>query len=132
MIRLVPPPRGTDPWGSGHYGASRGKRIHLGVDLAAQPESVLLSPVKGTVTKLGYPYSDDLSYRYVEITTTNGDRHRFFYVEPLVVKGQKVKVDDSIGIVQDIRTRYAGGMTPHIHYEIKDDQGTYLDPGNRI
>ena len=65
-----------------------------------------------------------------EVTTTSGDRHRFFYVEPLVVKGQKIRTDDHLGIVQDIRTRYAGGMTPHIHYEIIDDQGMYLDPGS--
>ena len=104
----------------------------MGVDLAVLPESILCSPVKGKVTKLGYPYADDLSFRYVEVTVTNGDRHRFFYVEPLVYLGDKVRVGDHLGIVQDIRTRYAQGMVPHIHYEIKDDQGTYLDPSHKV
>lgn len=130
MIKIICPERGTDPAGAGHFGARRGTRLHLGVDYTAQPESIVLSPVKGKVTKLGYPYGDDLGYRYVEVTDRAGDRHRLFYVEPLVLLDQRVKEGDKIGIVQDITRRYPNsGMKPHIHYEIKDENGQHLDPG---
>jgi len=129
MVRT--PLRGTDPGGSGHFGASRGRRLHMGVDFAAAPDSVLLSPVTGKVTKHGYPYSDDLSYRYIQIVDKNGWRHRFFYVDPIPVLDSTVEVGDEIGKVQDISTRYPvpKGMKCHIHYEIIDKNGNYVEPG---
>ena len=124
---LQPPPRYQDPWGAGHFGASRGDRVHRGVDYACIKESILLSPVKGEVTKLGYPYSDDYSFRYVEVTDNRGYRHRFFYVEPLVYEGNKVKVGHKLGIVQNLQTRYPD-ITNHVHYEVIDLDGDYLNP----
>ena len=118
MLIVRCPIRGTDKHGSGHWGASRGRRKHKGVDPAAYAGSVVYSPVIGVVTKLGYPYADDLSYRYVEITDAGGDKHRLFYITPLVVMGEKVTPMREVGIVQDITTRHPG-ITNHIHYEIK-------------
>lgn len=131
MLTTIAPRRGTDTWGSGAFGASRGNRLHMGVDFVTAPESTLLSPVKGEVTKLGYPYGDDLSYRYVEITDKDGSRHRFFYVEPLVDLRQKVRKGDKIGIVQDVTRRYPVpiGMKVHVHYEIINKDGLYEEPG---
>lgn len=134
MLTIKTPERGKDSWGNGMFGAPRGTRLHMGVDFAAWPESILLSPVKGKVTKHGYPYGDDLSYRYIQIVDRNGWRHRFFYVEPLADLGTSVKVGDEIGIVQDITHRYRipKGMVPHIHYEIIDVDGLYIDPSRRM
>ena len=130
MLKVKTPERGTDTWGSGLWGAPRGSRLHMGVDYTAWPESILLSPVKGKVTKLGYPYGDDLSYRYVQVVDREGCRHRFFYVEPLVDVGDRVKVGTELGIVQDIVKRYPvpKGMKPHVHYEIIDSNGNYMNP----
>ena len=123
------PQRGTDPMGSGHYGASRGSRTHNGVDYACYPETEIASPTFGTVTKLGYPYGDDLSYRYVEITDQFDKRHRVFYVEPSVQVGSLVHIGDVIGTAQDIEARYSGrGMKNHVHYEIKLEDGSFIDP----
>ena len=129
-LLLQAPERGNDAWGAGHFGAPRGTRLHVGVDYAALPGSRLLSPVHGTVTKLGYPYGDDLSFRYVEVTDTWGLRHRFFYVKPLVRIGERIEEGDVLGEVQDIVSRYPDppGMKPHFHYEIKDQHGDYLAP----
>jgi murein DD-endopeptidase MepM/ murein hydrolase activator NlpD len=81
------------------------------------------------VTKLGYPYGDDLQWRYVQITDASGFNHRTFYVEPLVRVGQRVEEDEPIGEAQDISQRYpAQGMKPHVHYEIKSGDGEYLNP----
>jgi len=132
MFRFIAPERGTDAAGDGGYGASRGGRSHRGVDYAVLPGSVLLSPVNGRITKIGYPYADDLSYRYVQITTKRGEHHRFFYVEPHpdLEENQKIRAEQTpIGVTQDVTARYPElDMTPHIHYEIKDASGAYLNP----
>lgn len=117
------PLRGTDSWGSGAYGASRGSRKHKGIDYAAYPGTEVCTPVGGKVTKLGYPYGDDLTFRYVEVTAEDGYRHRFFYVYPRVGRGDEMAAGDVVGIVQDSTSRYKG-ITNHVHYEI-------LKPGSK-
>lgn len=117
--------RGSDGFGSGHFGASRGSRNHKGVDLLANTGEAINSPVTGTVTKLGYPYGDDLSYRYVQVTVGGYD-FRVFYIDPSVRVGQEVTADTAIGLVQDLGLRYPG-IPNHVHFEIKSGGG-YLDP----
>lgn len=131
MIKTILSHRGTDSFGSGEFGASRGSRRHNGIDYATMPGAKILSPVDGEVTKLGYPYSDDLSYRYVEITDVNRLRHRVFYCSPEVMLGTAIVKDHTvIGLAQNIAARYAGrgSMTNHVHYEVMSEQGKYLSP----
>lgn len=123
---IIPPIRTQDTHGSGEFGASRGSRTHRGVDLCAWPGSVVLSMTPGTVTKLGYPYGDDTTWRYVEVTL-DGNRFRYFYLRPMVIVGQKVEIGDQLGMVQDLRTRYQG-ITPHYHFEIINPHGEYVNP----
>lgn len=118
--------RGTDSWGSGEYGASRGKRKHKGVDYVCEVGAEVYPVNTGVVTKLGYPYGDDLSYRYVQVTA-NGMHYRYFYVEPTVLLGAHVHPNMVIGTAQNLDKRYAG-ITPHIHLEVKDDSGEYYNP----
>src|SRR5690606_19387199 len=63
-------PRTWDHFGSGAYGASRdgGVRHHAGVDYVAEAGQAVKAPISGYVTRIGYAYADDLSFRYVEIT----------------------------------------------------------------
>lgn len=136
-MEAILPPRGVDAWGAGTWGASRtssgrkgkeGKHNHYALDFAVWPGSLILSPVAGTVTKLGYPYADDLYFRYVEITEGGENlRHRFFYVGPTVGLGDRVVQGQSIGFAQSLLKRYPD-ITPHIHYEIKDTDGKYRKP----
>ena len=127
--------RGSDSWGSGAYQSPRGGKKHKGVDYACEPGSYILSPCIGRVTKLGYPYGwveNATNYRYVEITDLIGNRHRIFYIEPLVYKGEAVTVLTSIGIAQDISQKYQdpnlSPMTPHIHYEVLNNRSKTIDP----
>lgn len=121
--------RGTDCKGSGHYGASRGSRTHNGIDYKVPVGAEVVSPVNGIVTKVGYPYGDDLTFRYIEITCGLSLKHRVFYVKPLrrVSIGSNVGADESIGTCQDLTNRYPG-ITPHVHYEVKDQDGNFIDP----
>jgi hypothetical protein len=124
----------NDPAGKGNYGARRGDRTHVGIDYCCTPGAVVLTPVGGIVTRLGYPYADDLSWRYVEITSGPDKlRHRFFYVEPgeTIDVGTHVGRKTPIGKAQDISERYPDQeMLAHIHYEVKTQAGTHLDPGD--
>lgn len=121
--------RGTDCKGSGHYGASRGSRTHNGIDYKVPVGADVVSPVEGAITKIGYPYGDDLSFRYIEITCNDRLKHRLFYVSPFIDidEGHLVEANQPIGKCQDLTTRYPG-ITPHVHYEVKDQDGNFIDP----
>lgn len=119
----------SDPAGDGHYHARRGSKLHRGVDYCCEPDAPVFSPVEGTITKHGCAYEDDLSWRYVQVTDASGLRHRLFYVELTLTVGDRVYPESVVGRAQDISARYPGqGMLPHVHYEIKDREGSFLNP----
>lgn len=126
MFKVIPPDRGTDTWGSGYYRAPRGDRLHNGIDKLAIAGSQLLSLTKGKVTKLGYAYADDLSYRYIEIVDPMGNVLRYFYILPVVKVGQHIDENTILGEVQNLDKRYPG-ISNHFHFEVKVNN-KYLDP----
>ncbi len=135
MILIIPQQREPDAYGAGYFGAPRGSRTHNGVDYACAPGSVILSPVDGVVSKLGYPYSDDLSFKYVEVTTEDDMRVRLFYVEPSVTTGDQVYAATSVlGSSQKLGDRYgkddrhASAITEHVHIEVKNADGGFIHP----
>lgn len=131
MILIKPKHRGVDDFGSGAFGASRGSRTHRGIDYAVEPGQDICPGVAGVVTKLGFPYADDLSWRYVEVTAKDGLKHRFFYVEPQVSLGEPVDADTVIGVAQDIASHYNDSerkMVNHVHYEVKNQSDRYINP----
>lgn len=120
---IIPPTRGRDAQGAGYFGASRGTRKHNGVDFVSTPNEPVRAFLGGKVTKLGYPYSHDLSFRYVQVT--KGDKHcRYFYVSPTVEVGDEVEAGDMLGTCQELPY---DGITQHYHFEVKQ-RGAYLDP----
>ena len=143
---MLPTQRVADKYGSGAYGAPRGSRTHNGVDLGAYPGLPIISVCDGTLTKIGYPYSQDDSrkegmsekgaekfdkkkaLRYVQITNEDGLDFRYFYVGPVSVLPvwSPVKVGMVIGYAQGLQDIYPG-ITDHIHFEVKKD-AEYLDP----
>lgn len=119
----------SDSAGDGRFGARRGSRTHRGVDYVCKPGELVYSPVSGVVSKLGFPYGDDLRWRYVEIRDDDKNRHRLFYCRPAVVKHQIVSKGEVVAEADDVTERYPNqGMTPHIHYELIDSMGEYIDP----
>lgn len=124
-----------DPAGDGRYLAQRngGSRLHKGIDYVCVPSAPVLSDIEGKVTKLGYPYGDDLQWRYVEVSNADGERWRYFYVTPGVQVGDQVRRFEPIGLAQDISERYPGSdMLPHVHFEILDAQGEHCNPEERL
>ena len=125
-MRASLPVRTFDKFGSGKYGASRGRKKHKGIDYACVVGTIIYPHEAGTVTKIGYPYGDDLSYRYVEVTNGKDYKLRYFYIEPMVNEGQMVTLETPLGKVQNLNKRYKG-ITIHCHFEIKSGN-RYLDP----
>ena len=119
--------RKCDPKGCGHFGAPRGSREHMGVDMACPPGTSIGAPVRGKITKLGHPYSDDLSFRYVQVTS-EGYKFRVFYVDPCVDVGDVVELGDEIGTSQSLAGKHGDAITEHVHFEIRDKDWEYVDP----
>lgn len=125
--------RGCDIHGCGEFGASRIHGSHRGTDYIAGLGSTgtgqdILAVRGGMVSKIGYPYWDDLSYRYVEITTLDGYRIREFYVSPIdgLKRGSLVEAGQVIGTYQSLQRRYPE-ITDHVHVEIMKN-GKHIDP----
>ena len=115
---MIPSMRSRDSQGAGYYGASRGARKHMGVDFVAKPGAEvhhLPTAKAGTVTKLGFPYRHDLSFRYVEVTCDEGYKQRYFYVDPRVSVDDWVEPGDLLGVCQELPYE---GITQHYHFEV--------------
>jgi murein DD-endopeptidase MepM/ murein hydrolase activator NlpD len=129
---IFPKMREPDDFGAGHFGASRGNRTHRGVDIAAEAGSACYSVTDGIVTKFGYPYADDLSYRYVEVTYDGVTRFRYFYVDP----HEDLEIGDTVTkgfiwvlsrmLLRSTRQKMKK-MNNHIHFEVIE-KGEYVDP----
>ena len=131
-LTVAPPERGDDIHGSGSYLASRGRRKHNGVDYACAKGSKILSVCEGVLTKIGYPYSptkhpEKGHLRYVQISDREGNDIRYFYIAPLLPLGSPVRAGDVIGEAQGLGDIYEG-ITEHIHFEVKDASGGFLNP----
>jgi len=122
----------SDSMGSGHYLASRGRRKHRGVDFDVNKDTEILAVAAGIVTKLGYPYSPgDLKkghLRYVEVTTHDLHRTRYFYCKPVCAIGDEILKRTPIGLQQDLQAVYGTNMDNHLHFEVIDRLDTVLDP----
>lgn len=121
--------RGSDNHGSGHYKASRGDRDHNGIDISAAPGATVCPQIEGRVTKIGWPYAAEgmQHFRYIQITDSQGNAHRLFYVAPSVAVGDLIDTSSKVGQVQD-RAGLSRGMGNHVHYEIIDATGKFIDP----
>lgn len=84
------------------------------------------------MTKIGFPYGDDLTYRYIEITSVAGYRVRHFYVQPAssISNGVMVKGGDVIGSYQSLNSRFPE-IIEHVHIEVYKN-GNVVDPTSII
>jgi len=118
--------RGNDKWGSGAFGASRGSRPHLGVDLVVEPGEYVYAPFDMKIERVSYPYSNS---HYMGLAfSTNNSGHlydgRIWYFNPLPsVIGTNVVKGEVIGVAQDLTNKYPG-ITNHVHLQL---QGSNLN-----
>ncbi len=124
--------RGCDPRGCGGYGADRSYGPHQGADYVATPGQNVVAVTDGIIDKIGYPYANDLSYRYTRITTPDGYVVRQLYVFPAagISAGASVSSGQTIGRSQGLGTRYPG-ITEHVHVDIRHN-GQLINPTTLI
>ena len=125
--------RGTDAYGSGHYGASRGTRTHDGADYISVPGQHVTAPLSGKVTKISIPYSSGIDATVlsgVEIVASDGTTCWLWYMQPAEnIVGSVVKAgNDIIGTAKTLQNRYKDGMIDHLHLRIHARDDTKVDP----
>lgn len=109
--------RGCDAGGCGHFHASRGNRLHLGVDFLAYAGEEIFAPVSGVVARIGNVYQDE-QYKLIELRGSGANKvFKIMYVSPFVVAGDRVKRGDLIGWAQNIREKFPD-VQNHIHVEL--------------
>jgi hypothetical protein len=67
----------------------------------------------------------------VEVTDIYNYRCRYFYVEPEVEVGQRVKVTTPLGCTQKLGERYPE-ITEHVHIEVLTVTGGIMNPQEYI
>ncbi len=112
-------PRSCDVQGCGHFGAPRGALTHKGADYSAVLNQQVVASTSGVVDKIGYPYANDLSFRYIRILANDGKYVRELYVAPIsgLAKGDTVTAGMVIGTLQKLSDRYPD-ITEHVHLDI--------------
>lgn len=119
--------RGNDPTGHGYYGAKRGNRKHKGLDVVAEPNEEVYSLIDGVVTKIGYPYKGNFTFRYIDVTNDTY-RARIMYIFPKNISlGDRIFKGQVIGEAQNISAHWNPRMLNHIHIEIYKN-GLLTDP----
>jgi hypothetical protein len=104
---------------------------HHGVDLAAPRGTPSVSPVSGQIVAMGY---SNVSGYYIKIRDSGGNTHYLAHYDSLpanLQKGSTVRAGSTyIGAIGN--TGNARNTQPHIHYEIKDSSGRYVDPTSQL
>lgn len=130
--------RDFDDYGSGYFGAPRGKRVHKGVDFICAPGQDILAPISGQIVREAFPYANDLSYRGCLIVSGLAQVKMFYMtlhhtILQRLKRHELVEVEQgtSIGKAQNIANKYKDAdktMTPHVHLELKITQPTLVNP----
>lgn len=132
--------RHRDCHGSGAYRASRGSKLHRGLDVCCEQGSRIFAFSGGKVTKIGFPYLQGAdpcekyqakkALRYVQVTDAYGVDVRYFYVNPAIPIGAVVHKGTLLGVAQGLAHIYPG-ITEHYHFEalmLVDGRKVFMDP----
>lgn len=125
--------RGSDSYGSGHYGASRGRRVHDGVDYISTANQSVEAPLSGRVLRISRPYASGIDANVlegVEIEASDGTKCWVWYIQPAVnIVNKIVKAGTTIiGNAKTLSNRYKNGITDHVHVRIHTRYGSSIDP----
>lgn len=124
MINLVDiAKKVTSPFGyRGDIGVSGASRDHKGIDVVLNNDNIP-AVMGGVVTDSGY---NSARGNYITIQQTDGTTATYMHMAaPSIYKrGSVISEGDVIG--KQGSTGISSGK--HLHYEVKDSSGTYLDP----
>jgi len=125
------PKRDCDAGGCGYYGASRGSRLHKGVDyLIAKGENVYSFKGDLKVKRYVDPYGDGV-YSGVELVeVATGVVYKIMYMQPTVMPGALISKGQKLGVAQDISEKYSS-VQPHLHIEVLVN-GQHVNPSTYL
>ncbi len=115
----------SDTWGD----ARSNGRTHEGVDIIAPRGSVIVSPTKAVVIRIG---KDALGGNVVYTANAGGERYYYAHLDRVangLKVGQELKIGDVIGYVGN--TGNASSTVPHLHLGIYGKKGA-TNPFPRI
>lgn len=127
----------NDSMGFGHYLASRGIRVHEGIDILTYEGEPVYSPFEGTITRQYYAYSNDKKFMGIEILSTdNRYKIKIMYCEHDFSKlpktiNKKVKKGERVATAQAISKKYGFLMNNHLHVELYVESHR-VDPADYI
>jgi len=133
------PPRVSDKWGSGLFGASRGGiRLHAGCDYICEVNQPVIAPHDGNFFRYSFPYPNNILQG--AIFTTRWGWWRVFYVmihPEIAIQGKRVTQGQEIGTAMDRTTqgpKPCPEMIPHVHLEtwVVHRKGVLLNESNGI
>lgn len=122
--------RGCDAWGCGHFNAPRGEKKHRGLDFKIAVGDSVYAPFPCKVIRHGHPYSDDLTFRLIEIQGLDGYSDytaKIMYVKDLPKVGSQFSAKSKLCVADDLSRRYESGMTNHVHFELYA-KGVLINP----
>jgi murein DD-endopeptidase MepM/ murein hydrolase activator NlpD len=124
--------RGCNNSGCGSFGASRGDRIHKGIDINVIPGSDILAPYNGKLIRKGFRVYEDSRPNLlgIEIKSDEGYQSKLFYITTNLVIGSKFKKGEVIGTAQNMAQYYSDSMPNHVHIEIRNPLGNIVDFSN--
>lgn len=103
----------------------RGKRRHFGVDLKAPEGTPVTSPRPARVSRINW--STRVNGQCIELVYSDGTYARFLHlleVDAAIARGARIEAGTTIGKVGSTGRSSA----PHLHYDLRNKQGTILDP----
>ncbi|RVE74982.1 hypothetical protein OJAV_G00027350 [Oryzias javanicus] len=112
--------RGSDRWGSGHYGASRAGRQHKGLDVECEDGSAVYAPFDVTLHGRLTVYNDRNKDAINEGVNLRGEGlcFKLFYVRPVRTSGS-LRKGERIGTMLPMQSVYPG-ITSHVHVQMCD------------
>lgn len=115
--------RSFDGFGSGRYGAPRGKRKHRGSDFGGKPGQDVVCPINNAlVVRECRPYAVG-EYSGVILRNDDFTLQLFYFLPNPEIYGTFLNEHDVMGTMQDISLRYPikkgqVPMMPHVHLGI--------------
>jgi len=121
---------GEGNWARGSFGykkpASKGGRIHEGVDIYAEGGTSIVAPVAGTITSAGY---NKTSGYFVKLKGTDGIDYFFAHMDSQSPWASGSKVQSGIHIGGVGNSGNAAGTGKHLHFGMKKN-GKSISPND--
>jgi hypothetical protein len=107
-----------DSEGSGEYGASRGIRIHNGIDYLCDQGQGVRAPFGMFIKRIANPKSNS-PLSGIEWTAGRSSGKMFYFKPYKQTIGQEVVEGEIIGIAQSVSKDYGlPNMLDHIHFQV--------------